>query len=74
MRDMEYIVEDMKTSDGAREIPMTDDVYQCFRRVTVNRLKPKTEPVGALYWEHYFRCKCRKSSRTYIGTPLVPTW
>ena len=44
-RNMEYIIEDTKTSSGTREIPMTDDVYQCFQRIIVNRPKPKTEPM-----------------------------
>ena len=42
---MEYIIEDTKTSSGTREIPMTDDVYQCFQRIIANRPKPKTEPM-----------------------------
>ena len=44
-RNMEYIVEDTKTASGMREIPMTDDVYQCFQRIIANRPKPKTEPM-----------------------------
>ncbi len=49
-RNMEYIIEDTKTSSGTREIPMTDDVYQCFQRIIANRPKPKTEPmVGGRY-------------------------
>ena len=44
-RNMEYIIEDTKTSNGTREIPMTDDVYQCFQRIIANRPKPKTEPM-----------------------------
>ena len=44
-RNMEYIIEDTKTSSGTREIPMTDDVYQRFQRIIANRPKPKTEPM-----------------------------
>ena len=44
-RNMEYIIEDTKTASGSREIPMTDDVYQCFQRIIANRPKPKTEPM-----------------------------
>ena len=44
-RDMEYIIEDTKTSSGTREIPMTDDVYQCFQHIIANRPRPKTEPM-----------------------------
>ncbi len=44
-RNMEYIIEDTKTASGSREIPMTDDVYQCFQRIIASRPKPKTEPM-----------------------------
>lgn len=44
-RDMEYVIEDTKTSSGTRDIPMSDDVYECFRRIIANRPKPKTEPM-----------------------------
>lgn len=38
-------IEDTKTSSGTREIPMMDDVYQCFQRIIANRSKPKAEPM-----------------------------
>ena len=44
-RNMEYIIEDTKTSSGTREIPMTDDVYRCFQRIIASRPRPKTEPM-----------------------------
>ena len=44
-RNMEYIIEETKTASGTREIPMTDDVYQCFQRIIASRPKPKTEPM-----------------------------
>lgn len=44
-RNMEYIIEDTKTASGTWEIPMTDDVYQCFQRIIANRPKPKTKPM-----------------------------
>ncbi len=43
-RDMQYVIEDPKTSCGTREIPMTNDVYDCFERIIENRKKPKIEP------------------------------
>lgn len=43
-RDMKYVIEDPKTSCGTREIPMTNDVYDCFERIIGNRKKPKIEP------------------------------
>ena len=44
-RNMEYIIEDTKTSSGTRVVPMTDDVYECFKRIIANRKKPKVEPM-----------------------------
>ena len=51
---MEYIIEDTKTSAGTRVLPMTDEVYECFKTIIQNRPKPKKEPmisgkVGFLY-------------------------
>ena len=44
-RNMEYVIEDTKTSCGTREIPMTDEVYECFQRIISNRKKPRVEPI-----------------------------
>ena len=44
-RNMEYIIEETKTEAGVRQIPMTDDVYVCFRRIIENRPRPKNEPM-----------------------------
>ena len=44
-RNMEYIIEDTKTSSGTRVVPMTDDVYECFKRIIANRKKLKVEPM-----------------------------
>lgn len=44
-RDMRYVIEDTKTTCGAREIPMTDEVYECFKIIIQNRQKPKAEPI-----------------------------
>lgn len=48
-RDMEYVIEDTKTSSGTRIIPMTAEVYECFKRIVENRKKPKKEPVVDRY-------------------------
>ena len=42
---MRYVIEEPKTSCGKRVIPMTDDVYVCFRRIIENRPRPKNEPM-----------------------------
>ncbi len=44
-RDMQYVIEETKTSCGVREIPMTDEVYECFKTILQNRQKPKAEPI-----------------------------
>ena len=44
-RDMEYIIEDTKTKNGERFVPMSSEVMACFRRVIDNRKKPVKEPM-----------------------------
>lgn len=42
---MEYeIVDSTKTKYGMRTLPMTEEVYECFRTIMDNRPKPKKEP------------------------------
>lgn len=53
-RNMEYIIEDTKTSCGTRDVPMTKEVADCFRKIIANRKKCHVEPmidgyVGFLY-------------------------
>lgn len=53
-RNMEYIIEDTKTPDGERYLPMSPEVRECFQKILANRRKPKCEPVirdkdGKLY-------------------------
>ena len=38
-------IDTTKTYAGRRVIPMTDDVYECFKRIIANRKKPKVEPM-----------------------------
>lgn len=44
-RNMEYIIGGTKTESGTRQVPMTDEVYDCFKRIIANRKKPKVEPM-----------------------------
>ena len=44
-RNMEYIIEETKTSCRTRKIPMSEDVYECFSRIIANRKKVKSEPM-----------------------------
>ena len=43
--DMRYICEKTKTENGVREVPMTPDVVDAFKRIIKMRPKPKIEPV-----------------------------
>ena len=43
--DMQYGIESTKTNAGTRQIPMTEDVYQCFKRILANRKGRRVEPV-----------------------------
>ena len=40
-----YKVAEPKTERGIRQVPMTKEVAECFRRIIKSRKKPKTEPV-----------------------------
>ena len=53
-RDMEYIIEETKTLNGERVLPMTREVRECFETIISKRRKPKVEPTvrdknGKLY-------------------------
>lgn len=43
-RDMQYIIDETKTRNGVRIIPMTDEVYDCLQRIVKNRKNVKIEP------------------------------
>ena len=43
--DMKYICETTKTVNGVREVPMTPDVMEAFRRIIKMRPKLKVEPI-----------------------------
>ena len=60
---MEYIIEDTKTNAGTRVLPMSDDVYACFKRIIENRKTPKVEPMIDGYMGFLFLDK--------NGMPLV---
>lgn len=40
-----YKIVEPKTESGVRQIPMTEEVAECFKRIIQNRVKPKTEPM-----------------------------
>ena len=40
-----YKIVEPKTESGVRQIPMTSDVAECFRRIIKARVKPKVEPI-----------------------------
>ena len=44
-RNMEYVIEDTKTTSGTRILPMSDEVYESFKSIIANRKKPRVEPM-----------------------------
>jgi integrase len=44
-RDMKYVIEETKTTNSTRHIPMSNEVNQCFKTIIRNRKKPKVEPM-----------------------------
>ncbi len=45
MREGKYVIERPKTKNGERHLPMTEDVYQCFKELIRKRKKLKVEPM-----------------------------
>ena len=54
---MEYIIESTKTNAGTRKLPMTEDVYQTFKRILQNRPTDLPEIMVAGYCGFLFRDK-----------------
>ena len=44
-REGKYIIADTKTTYGERYLPMTEEVYQCFKKLIARRRKTKVEPM-----------------------------
>lgn len=44
-REGKYIIADTKTTYGERYLPMTEEVYQCFKKLIAKRRKTKVEPM-----------------------------
>lgn len=42
---MKYIIVDTKSTSGTRVLPMSDEVYDCFRIILSKRKSPKREPM-----------------------------
>lgn len=49
LSDMEYVIETTKTNAGKRVLLMTQDVYECFQTILMNRKAPKKEPKVGKY-------------------------
>ena len=58
--DIQYEIVSTKTNAGTRELPMTQEVYECFRIILENRKKQKVEPVIDGYRGLLFLDKNRK--------------
>ena len=56
-RDMQYSIEETKTTSGTRDIPMTEEVRECLERIVANRKHPKVEPIIDGYTGFYSTIK-----------------
>lgn len=45
LSDMEHVIEQTKTNSGKRVLPMTPEVYECFKTILKKRKVPKKEPM-----------------------------
>lgn len=45
LSDMQYVITETKTDSGARVLPMTQEVYECFQRILKSRKRPRVEPM-----------------------------
>lgn len=45
IKNLGYYIENTKTDSGTRNVPMSDEVYECFKRIIENRESPKIEPM-----------------------------
>ena len=66
-----YYILFTKTKAGARLLPMTDEVYQCFAAILERRKPPKVEPIidgvgkFLFYDVNYFKLIVRKHNSSY---------
>lgn len=49
-----YYIEKTKTTCGTRDIPMTPDVEECFRKIITRRKPPKVKPIIDGYTEFLY--------------------
>ena len=73
-RNMEYVIEDTKTTCGTRELPMADDVYEPMidGKSGFLFLDKNDMPMVALHWEKYFQHICQKYNNIYkVQMPKV---
>lgn len=45
LEDMSYTIESTKSKSGTRKLPMTDDVYECFKSIIEDRKSPRVEKI-----------------------------
>lgn len=45
LEDMSYTIESTKSKSGTRKLPMTDDVYECFKSIIEDRKYPRVEKI-----------------------------
>lgn len=74
LSDMQYVITETKTDSGARVLPMTQEVYECFQRILKSRKRPRVEPmvdkrIGFCFW---IRTGCQKLQD--IGRSILIIW
>lgn len=60
----QFYVSNVKTDNGNRVIPMTDDVYECFRQLRENRFRHRSRVEVDGYADFVFT--------SFHGTPIYP--
>lgn len=69
-RDMQYSIEETKTSSGTRDITMTGEVRECLERIVAKRKHPKVEPIIDGYTGFYSMIKTTDLWWHYIGKSI----
>lgn len=74
LSDMQYVLTETKTDSGARVLPMTQEVYECFQRILKSRRRSKVEQwsIKGLDFCFWTRMECRKWQD--IGRSILIIW
>lgn len=65
-RNMHYFIDEPKSRNGIRDIPMTDEVYACLKRIIWKRKKIKIEPMIDGYSGFLFLSRNNDVTNRYV--------